>query len=28
VLGTIAVTPTGVRLAHVSCETGQPWSPP
>lgn len=28
VFGTIAVTPGGVRLAHVSCETGQPWSPP
>jgi putative phosphoesterase len=28
VFGTIAVTPVGVRLAHVSCETGQPWSPP
>jgi putative phosphoesterase len=28
VFGTIAITPTSVRLAHVSCETGQPWSPP
>lgn len=28
VFGTIAVTPTSIRLAHVSCETGQPWSPP
>jgi putative phosphoesterase len=28
VFGTIAVTPDKVRLAHVSCETGLPWSPP
>jgi putative phosphoesterase len=28
VFGTIAVTPTGVRLAHVDCETGLPWTPP
>ena len=28
VFGTIAVTPTGVRLAHVDCETGRAWSPP
>jgi uncharacterized protein len=28
VFGTIAVTPKGVRLAHIDCETGQPWSPP
>ncbi len=28
VFGTIDVTPTGVRLAHVDCETGRPWSPP
>lgn len=28
VFGTINVTPTGVRLAHVNCETGAPWSPP
>jgi putative phosphoesterase len=28
VFGTIAITPRGVRLAHVNCETGQPWSPP
>lgn len=28
VLGTIDVTATGVRLAHVNCETGAPWSPP
>jgi putative phosphoesterase len=26
--GTIDVTPTGVRLAHVDCQTGLPWSPP
>jgi putative phosphoesterase len=26
--GTIDVTPAGVRLAHVDCETGKPWSPP
>jgi len=28
VFGTIAVTPSGVRLAHVDCETGERWSPP
>jgi hypothetical protein len=28
VLGTIAVTPRGVRLAHVDCETGRAWLPP
>ena len=28
VFGTIAVTPQAVRLAHVDCETGRPWSPP
>lgn len=28
VFGTIAVTPTGVRLAHVDCETGRTWTPP
>jgi putative phosphoesterase len=28
VFGTIRVTPTGVRLAHINCETGLPWSPP
>jgi uncharacterized protein len=28
VFGTIAVTPTGVRLGHVDAETGQPWRPP
>jgi putative phosphoesterase len=28
VFGTIDVGPTGVRLAHVDCETGAAWSPP
>jgi hypothetical protein len=28
VFGTIAITPRGVRLAHIDCETGGPWSPP
>jgi hypothetical protein len=28
VFGTIDLAPTGVRLAHVSAETGEPWSPP
>jgi putative phosphoesterase len=28
VFGTIDVQPTGVRLAHVDCETGRSWSPP
>jgi putative phosphoesterase len=28
VFGTIDVTPSGLRLAHVDCETGAPWSPP
>jgi hypothetical protein len=28
VLGTIDVSPRGVRLAHVSCETGEVWLPP
>ena len=28
VFGTIAITPKGVRLAHIDCQTGQPWSPP
>jgi predicted phosphodiesterase len=26
--GTIDITPTGVRLGHVDCETGRSWSPP
>jgi putative phosphoesterase len=28
VFGTIAIRPDAVRLAHVDCETGRPWSPP
>jgi uncharacterized protein len=28
VFGTIDVSPRGVRLAHVSCETGEVWLPP
>jgi uncharacterized protein len=28
VFGTIDVAATGVRLAHVDCETGQRWTPP
>ena len=28
VFGTIDVTPAGLRLAHIDCETGAPWSPP
>jgi putative phosphoesterase len=28
VFGTIALTPQGVRLAHINCETGRPWTPP
>jgi putative phosphoesterase len=28
VFGQIDVTPTGVRFAHVDCETGRPWTPP
>ena len=28
VFGTLAFTPEGVRLAHVSCDTGAPWEPP
>jgi putative phosphoesterase len=28
VFGTMDVTPTGVRLGHVDCETGEPWMPP
>ena len=28
VFGTIDVTPTGVRFAHVDCETGVAWTPP
>ena len=25
--GIIEITPTAVRLAHIDCETGQPWQP-
>jgi uncharacterized protein len=28
VFGTIDVTSAGLRLAHVDCETGAPWTPP
>jgi uncharacterized protein len=28
VFGTIDVSPRGVRLAHVDCETGERWLPP
>jgi putative phosphoesterase len=28
VFGTIDVATTGVRLSHIDCETGRPWSPP
>lgn len=28
VLGTIAIAPGSVRLAHIDCETGQRWTPP
>jgi uncharacterized protein len=28
VFGTMDVTPTGLRLAHVDCETGATWTPP
>ena len=28
VFGTIDITPDRVRLAHINCETGLPWSPP
>jgi len=28
VFGTIILTPRGVRLAHINCETGMPWTPP
>src|ERR1043165_3759187 len=26
VFGAIAITPQAVRLAHIDCETGRPWS--
>ena len=28
VFGTMDVTPAGLRLGHVDCETGAPWTPP
>jgi uncharacterized protein len=28
VFGTIAITPQGVRLAHIDCDTGKTWNPP
>jgi predicted phosphodiesterase len=28
VFGTMDITPAGVRLGHVDCETGAPWMPP
>jgi uncharacterized protein len=28
VFGTIELAPTGVRLAHIDCETGRAWTPP
>ncbi|MGC4121446.1 MAG: metallophosphoesterase family protein [Myxococcales bacterium] len=28
VFGTVELTARNVRLAHVDCETGKPWSPP
>jgi putative phosphoesterase len=28
VFGTIDIGPTGVKLAHIDCETGHPWTPP
>lgn len=28
VFGTIEVTPSGVRMGHVDCETGAAWMPP
>jgi putative phosphoesterase len=28
VFGKIDITPNGVKLAHIDCETGQAWSPP
>jgi hypothetical protein len=28
VLGRIDISPAGVRLAHVNCETGARWTPP
>jgi putative phosphoesterase len=28
VFGTMDVTPAGIRLGHIDCETGAPWLPP
>lgn len=28
VFGLIDIEPASVRLTHIDCETGQPWSPP
>jgi hypothetical protein len=28
VFGTIAITPDAIRLAHIDCATGEPWTPP
>ncbi|HVZ71073.1 MAG TPA: metallophosphoesterase family protein [Polyangia bacterium] len=28
VFGTMDIATTGIRLAHVDCETGEPWLPP
>jgi putative phosphoesterase len=28
VFGRIDIAPTGIRLTHIDCETGEPWSPP
>ena len=28
VFGTLDIGQAGIRLAHVDCETGRPWSPP
>jgi uncharacterized protein len=28
VFGTMDVTPAGIRLGHIDCETGEPWMPP
>ena len=26
--GTIEISPTDIRLTHIDCETGKPWTPP
>jgi putative phosphoesterase len=26
--GTVDISPSGVRLAHIDCETGRTWTPP